>query len=463
MSSNTIELQEPNELSVESKSLPFQGSDSAQRSQRWRRRGTVLLLTTAMVGTVVVLRSKGVGSSSPTPRQPQALPVNTLRLQPVTAYQVSRTFTGEIEARRSSALGFEQSGTLVQIAVEEGDRVTIGTPMAKLDIRNLAAQRQQLLAQQDRAQAQLQELQAGPRPEDIAAARAGVADLKNQLLLAQRKQDRRQMLYDEGAISREALDEELFNAGALDSRLRQAQSQLNQLLAGTRQEQLAAQAAQVQQLQAQINNLDIQLAKSQLKAPFNGRIAQRLMDEGVVVAAGQSVFRLVEEGAPEARIGVPTAVAQDLRPGQRRSVQVGTQTYPAEITALLPELDRASRTVTVVLQLETLTHLPLGQTARLVLTQTQAAQGYWLPSAALVAGERGLWSAYVVTKTLDPSELPTNRFRYRVARRDVEVLHTEGDRVLVRGMLQPGEQVINSGTHRIVPGQWVQVSSEGKG
>ena len=72
-----------------------------------------------------------------------------------------------------------------------------------------------------------------------------------------------------------------------------------------------------------------------------------------------------------------------------------------------------------------------------------------------MAGERGLWSAYVVTLPASPSAQGAGS---RVARRDVEVLHTEGDRVLVRGMLQPGDRVIASGTHRIVPGQVVRVS-----
>ena len=323
----------------------------------------------------LLFRSQEVGGSLTPPTPPSALPVTTLTVRPVTGYTVARTFTGEIAARRSSDLGFERGGMVVQMKVDDGDRVTVGTPIAQLDARNLTLQRQQLLAQRNQAQAQLQELQAGPRPEDIAAARAGVADLNNQLALARRKQARRQMLYEEGAISRESLDEEVFNAGAIASRLRQAQSQLDELLAGTRQEQITAQVAQVQQLEAQVQNIDLQLAKSTLKAPFDGRVAQRLMDEGGVVAAGQSVLRLVETGAPEARIGVPNAIAQTLRTGQQQSVQVGSQTHPARITALLPELDDASRTVTVVLQLDTQADLPLGQTARLVLNPNPSGSG----------------------------------------------------------------------------------------
>jgi pyruvate/2-oxoglutarate dehydrogenase complex dihydrolipoamide acyltransferase (E2) component len=51
------------------------------------------------------------------------------------------------------------------------------------------------------------------------------------------------------------------------------------------------------------------LEKSVLKAPFAGTVAARLMDEGTVIMAGQTVLRLVEDTHLEARVGVPPHVA----------------------------------------------------------------------------------------------------------------------------------------------------------
>jgi len=137
------------------------------------------------------------------------------------------------------------------------------------------------------------------------------------------------------------------------------------------------------------------------------------------------------------------------------TVTVGDRSDPATVTALLPELDATSRTVTVVLQVAA-ADLTVGQTVRLSLTETQSADGIWLPTTALVPGDRGLWSAYVLSKpeSATLNELPPNL--YTVSRREVEVVHTEGDRALVRGTLQPGERAIAAGTHRIVPDQLVQ-------
>jgi multidrug efflux pump subunit AcrA (membrane-fusion protein) len=82
--------------------------------------------------------------------------------------------------------------------------------------------------------------------------------------------------------------------------------------------------------------------------------------------------------------------------------------------------------------------------------------GYWLPTTALVGGSRGLWFCYVLKKIEDRSSLSLPQTpAFMIEQSNVEVLHTESDRVFVRGTLQPGDQVVINGTHRLVPGQQV--------
>ncbi|MGK7928844.1 MAG: HlyD family secretion protein, partial [Spirulina sp.] len=348
----------------------------------------------------------------------QTIPVRTLAVQPVSRYTTQRTYSGEVVARRSSDLGFERGGTLIAVLVDEGDRVRAGQPLARLDTRSLDAQRLQAIAQRGSAEAQLQELETGARQEDINAARANAAEIEQQLALARRKQSRRQYLYDEGAISREALDQEEYNANALQNRLKQAQSNLDELLAGTRKERVSAQAARVQQIDANIRGIDVELSKSILRAPFSGKVSQRLLDEGTVVGGGIPVLTLVEQGQLEARIGIPSDRSDSLAIGTRQQIAIGDRPYQGTVTALLPELDSTSRTVTAVIRLENAEDLRVGETARLNLSETQNTEGFLLTSTALIPGERGLWSVYVLGEA---GEKPNT---YQVARRDVEVLNT---------------------------------------
>lgn len=387
------------------------------------------------------------------------LPVEVMTINAVDSYQVERAYTGTIVPRNSSVLSFELAGKLAKIAVDEGDYVEMGTPIAFLDTSTLENQQWELLAQRKQLIAQLREMQAGARTETVAAAEASVRQLNEQLQLARQKSDRREALYYQGAISQEQRDEALNETSTLQARLDNAQSQLDELLAGTRPEQIEAQQALIEQQDARIASLDIEQEKSILRAPFTGTISDRLADIGTVLDAGQAIFRIVEDNQLEAHIGIPANAASVIQIDDIFTLQVEQKTYQARVTSVLPELDPQTLTVTIVLQLEQADSLAIvpGQVAKLQLTETIKSPGYWLPITALVETEQGLWSCYVLGEQQDATtEHPAV---FQVEENVVEILHTQSDRVLVRGTLQPNQRVIVDGTHRIVPGQWVSISN----
>lgn len=232
------------------------------------------------------------------------LPVKTQTLQLQTSYAVERRYTGKLVGRRVSELGFERPGKLIRVAVDVGDTVAAGTTLAALDTQSLRLQVQELDTQQTQAQSQLQELKAGPHTPTINAAQANVRGVQSQLNLAQQRSTRRQSLYAQGAISREQRDEALTQVSNLQAQVDEANSRLQELLAGGRPEQLRSQAARIEQLQVQEAQLATEQANSRLQAPFAGQIAARLADEGTVVTAGQPILRLVEAGPLEAQVGV---------------------------------------------------------------------------------------------------------------------------------------------------------------
>lgn len=407
------------------------------------------------------LQAKQLGekSKSKTAASPSFLSVETQQVQSVDSYQVQRSYIGTVVPRRTSSFGFEQSGKLETIVVDKGDKVKAGKLLAFLDTKMLKAQQKELFAQRAQLVAQLKELQAGARSQTIDAARAKVRNFTSQLQLARVKNQRRKELYTQGAISREQFDEASSSLNSLQANLEEAQSQLNEILAGTRPEQIEAQKASIEQLDAKITSVEIELEKSRLKAPFNGSISARLVDEGTVVTVGNPVFRLVQDGILEVHVGVPVTNANKLKIGTTLPVKIGEQNYSTIVLAILPELDPSTRTTTVVLKLnsQAIGKVFPGQVARLQLTETISDTGYWLPTTALVKGVRGLWSCYVLGKAnKSKSSANESNQSFFVERKDVEISHTIGDRVLVRGTLQSGDQVIINGTHRLVSGLLVK-------
>lgn len=399
-----------------------------QLSPRW-------LVGLGLVGlsliAIPIIQARSTGpTETETVRSEGILPVETVTAQSVDYYEVSRTYTGEVTSLQTSELGFERSGQLTELLVPEGSQVQAGVPLARLDVRNLQTQRLQIEAEKAQANAQLLELEVGARTEDIAAARFAVKDLEQQTSLQETQLARRQILYDRGAISREELDEYKFGEGSLQARLDQARSNLQELQKGTRPEQISAQEALVQQLDARLADLDVTLAKSTLNAPFSGTVAEHKVDTGTVVGSGQSVVRLVENGTPEARVGVPADVVNKLNVGEERTVELNGENYTGTISSILPEVDPQTRTQTVVLALEprASTQVNPGQTVRLNLTERIETAGIWLPAEALTQGIRGLWSAYVVVPTEDSIEAARG-IEYVVQPQSVEVVHQEDDRV----------------------------------
>lgn len=375
-----------------------------------------------------------------------ALPVQTISFQPVTSYLTTHAFTGKLSAPQRTALGFERGGRVERVCVGEGQEVEAGATLAWLDSSAVVAQLAEAEGRLGAGRALLSELVAGPLPEDLDSARQRVRELTAQLELAGLTRARQERLAGKGVISPEGNDAARTQEEASRARLAQAKNVLTLMERGTRREQVLAQEAAVRSLEGTVELIRTSLDQCRLVAPFAGRVGQIQSDAGTVLGAGVPVLTLTERGPLEAWVGVPPAPAAALLPGSQQLLLVEGRPHRARVKAALPELDRATRTRTLILSLEDSKALVPEQIVRLVLPRRIPCQGGWVPLAALSEGERAVWSVFVLAPG-DPGSV--------VERRLVEVLHTERERVLIRGNLQPGESVIATGVQRVVPGQRV--------
>lgn len=320
--------------------------------------------------------------------------VQTIPIDQLDAYEVQRVFSGIVRSRRASRLGFERAGLVSTVLVDEGDRVKKGQLIARLDTAQLRAARKRVVA-------------------GLAEAQAGVG-------ISTLTADRLAQLADEEFISRQSADEARFGLEAAEAK------------------QLELEAARAQ--------IDVDLRKSKLFAPFSGVVSARLVDEGTVVAAGTPVVRFRESDEKEAVIGVPTFI--DVPIGSEQELDIGGQRFVAPVTALIDDVDARTRTVSVILELPPEIDVAEGQMVRLVHRRDVEEVGFWIPTTALTQGFRGTWTVYSVKTEGDESI---------VAREAVEVLHTETDRAFVRGTLEAGDRVVATGLQRVVPGQRVRI------
>lgn len=372
-------------------------------------------------------------------------------LQKATTWETRSTYSGIVKAKRKSDLSFERPGRVDEIQVEQGDRVKAGQVLARLNTEQLEAQVRKLEADRRAAEALLSELKAGPRQETIDAAKARVREQESQLELATASEGRRKRLVEQRLVAREELDQAHAAVERWQAEREIAQKQLEELELGTREEKIASQAAVIESLAAAIAAARVELEHSVIKSPYEGSIVARTLDEGYVVASGQPVLTISEDSVLQVHAGVPPLVAQSLANGDLLRVVIRDQQLPARLKSVVSQVDENTRSQEVIAAL-TLTaenKVTPGDIARLEVVRSLPAVGYWIDRTAVVQAQRGLWECYVIepAKTGDLGV---------VARRTVEILQAEGNRVLIRGAIREGERVVVTAVHRLSTGQKVR-------
>ena len=200
--------------------------------------------------------------------------------------------SGTVEATEAD-IGFQAPGRIRSIAVREGDRIGAGDTLASLDTEEIEARIEAAQAMASAARAQLTELQRGPRREEIAQARAGALAAESRLADARREMERARVLFDGGAISREAFDRAQTAEQIAAAQYDQAKEQLIALETGTRPERIAAARAQLEQAEATVRQAQVTLSNATLVAPFGGVITVRHREPGEVVGAGVPVVTVM--------------------------------------------------------------------------------------------------------------------------------------------------------------------------
>src|SRR5438874_2468649 len=246
----------------------------------------------------------------------------------------SRTFTGIVEARVQSDLGFRVAGKILERSVDVGQRVQKGQRLMRLDPEDLR-------------------LSAAGQQANVEAARAKYKQAKAD-------ETRSGMLVKSGVISPREYDQD---RAALDT----AKAQLE-----------AAEA------QARVSNNSSEYAI--LLADADGVIVRTLSEPGQVVPAGQTVIQLAHDGPREALINLPEGVRPDLGAIASARLYGQDQMYQARLRQLSDAADPASRTFEARYVLEgEAASAPLGSTVTITLLtkQTSGNQSVLVPVGAV--------------------------------------------------------------------------------
>jgi HlyD family secretion protein len=236
--------------------------------------------------------------------------------------------SGNIEAHES-LVSFKVTGRIVALPVDEGMSMKAGDLLARLDsddYQQQVAVDESLIRVRDR---QLALGLAGSRTQDIEAAKLAMLDA--QADLEQKKKDyaRYQALFEKDEIPGQTRDQAATNVTRAQDTYERAQQIYNELVEGTRKEELAVDRANVHQADQSLHMSRIKLAYTTLRAPFDGVVLVRQAELGEVVSPGTPVVTLADLDHLWVRVYVPETDLGKVHWGQ--AVEVRTDTYPGRI------------------------------------------------------------------------------------------------------------------------------------
>jgi len=364
--------------------------------------------------------------------RPAGIPVRVVEPQPVTDAGAASAgsildASGYIVARRQATVASKITGKMVELDIEEGDRVQEGQVIARLDDSNVRAALNAAHAQLD-------------------FAKAGLAETQVNLANAHRDFDRQTSLVKGHFVSQAALDNSKTSMDAFTA-------------------QLATQRSNIEVAQRNVEVADRNLADTIVRAPFTGIVTVKAAQPGEIVSplsAGGGFTRtgigtIVDMDSLEIQVDVNENFINRVEPAQKVSAKLNAYPdwqIPGHVIAVIPTADRSKGTVTVRIALDQkdprilpemgvrvsfLASSPSGEGA------VHPVPGLRLPAEAVqVSGSLGV--VYVVHDST-------------VERRAVKLGASSSNEVTVLSGLQPAERVAIGDFARLKDGVKVRIEN----
>ncbi len=325
---------------------------------------------------------------------------------------------GTLSPKYQAEIKPEYGGVVTHVYVNDWAKVRKGDPLLKVDTRE-----GEVLLQ--KAKAALEMAKAGQLEAEAAVARAD------------REYDRAVKLQESGLLTRQGMDDARTQKEAAAARI-------------------AAAKAQVAVAGEDVVHAATRLSKAVIRSPFDGTVAERMVNEGDLVGEMQKVvFRIVDNRLLELTVNVPSTEMAALRVGQ--PVRFSTDAFPGrefggKVAHINPSVSPGDRSVRVIAEVPNVPEVLKGGLFVKGRIATGVRKGVVLiPRTALLS-----WN--VADRKGEVFVVDNNAAR----RRGVTTGAVQGDRVEIPSGLRPGETVVDRGAFLLSDGDAVKVVAEVK-
>jgi len=192
---------------------------------------------------------------------------------------------------------------------------------------------------------------------------------------------------------------------------------------------------------SQVKFFEVKKSQTILRAPYDGFIQNRFVDEGTVINGSNPILEILDANKVEAHVSIPENLVNNLEVSNDYTFEIGQEKAIGKFKRLAPMSASGSNSRLAIFEFTDF-FIP-GSVIDLIIKIRKSEQGVWLPINSLSQSEQGLWSVYTVSD--DGSN--------RVEKDLVRILHFENNYAYVSGTLKNGDLVILGGLSKIIEGQ----------
>ncbi len=393
-------------------------------------------------------------------------PLPPVEVSPVMVSDVQRgqRVVGTVQPLRITTIGSAIEGRLEAYHVNDGQRVSQGETLAELRPKTLQLQLAAAEAELRLFASQLEELRNGSLPEEIDEAEANMLAATALMENADRQWKRLRSLSDSRAASITEIENAKEQAEATRFALQASRAQLKRIKAGPRLELIAQAQARVELQSEQVKQLEDQIDKLAIKAPFDGYIAAELTEVGAWIRQGDPVAQMVQLDRVEIQVPVTAEYAVSLRIGDQ--IRVEFPELPQEllvgtIDRIVPVADPQTRTYPVYIQMNNRLQddrplLMSGMLARAYFPAGRREPSSLVPKDALVLN--GDQRAVFVFQEKSTGTADTTPRSGVVRKVQVDLGVAVDGLMQVQGELSDGDLVVVTGNERLIDGAEVSIA-----
>lgn len=268
------------------------------------------------------------------------------------------TAGGYIIPRQKIQLSSKVTGRVASIKAEKGDLVKKGEILVKLEDTEFRAQVEQARGNLQVAQARLKELETGSRPQEVEQAKANVELAEANLRNAKISYDRAVQLFRKGVVSKGDYDKAQMTYEVAHAQVTEAKKRYELTKIGPRREQIELARGQVEAAKAALMGAETFLEATEIKAPIDGTILEKLVEIGEMVTtsfvgdrgAKSSVVSLANLNDLQVELDISQSDFNKLSMGQKGIVvpeAFSDRKYDGILVEMAPEANRQKATVQV--------------------------------------------------------------------------------------------------------------------